>query len=64
MAGAGQGSQLWFVDVVGEVEGDAFGFMPNAAGTILGSMVLTRLARRVQRRARGGTPQPSKTWLA
>src|SRR6266496_3824112 len=37
--------------------------MPNAAATSLGSMVLTRSTRRVQRSTRGGTPQASSTWL-
>jgi hypothetical protein len=39
------------------------GFMPNASATSLESIVLTRSGRRVQRSARGGTPQPSRRWL-
>jgi hypothetical protein len=34
------------IDVVGEIEHDTFGVMPNAATASLGSMVLTRSARR------------------
>ena len=39
------------------------GFIPKAAATSLGSIVLTRSARRVQRSFRDGTPQSSTRWL-
>ena len=48
--------EVLLVHSVAEVDHDAFGVHAECGGDSLGSMVLTRSARRVQRSMRGGAP--------